>query len=71
MKKHVTPNRGLKVHNPATGKPLPAEGCEVEWNTWWIRRERHGEVTVGKPKPKAKKVTSKSTDRKPASPDEV
>lgn len=62
---YVTPNRGLQVHNPATGKPLPQEGAEVVDSVWWHRRIRHGEVTVGKPKTKAKKVSKKPAEKKP------
>lgn len=44
-KQHLIPKAGLRVVDPATGKPLPAAGAEVEITTYWRRRLRDGDVT--------------------------
>ena len=36
--------------NPATGRPLPPEGADVAWSTYWQRRIRSGDVVVVAPK---------------------
>lgn len=41
---YLIPSPGLRVVNPATGQPLPAEGAEVERDTYWIRRLNDGDV---------------------------
>jgi hypothetical protein len=45
----VKPAEGLRVVNPATGLPLPAEGDSVENGTYWIRRLNDGDVTEQTP----------------------
>lgn len=45
----VKPAQGLRVVNPATGQPLPAEGEVVENGTYWIRRLDDGDVTEETP----------------------
>lgn len=45
----VKPAEGLRVVNPATGQPLPAEGEVVENGTYWIRRLDDGDVTEEAP----------------------
>lgn len=41
----VKPAAGMRVVNPATGQPLPAEGEVVENGTYWIRRLDDADVT--------------------------
>ena len=45
---YVVPAKGLRVLDPARKppSPLPPEGKEVERTTYWLRREREGDVTV-------------------------
>lgn len=65
-KKFVKPKAGLVVRRPDTGQPLPADGAEVNWNSYWARREAEGSVTHSKAKPaKAKpvKATTKQQDQ--------
>jgi len=45
---YLTPAPGLRVVNPATKAPLPAEGETVELDTYWIRRIGDQDVTEGK-----------------------
>lgn len=45
---HLTPAKGLRVIDPATGEPLPPEGKVVEWTTHWARREKDGDVEITK-----------------------
>lgn len=43
---HLTPATGLRVIDPATGQPLPAQGKVVHGNdVYWRRRLNDGEVT--------------------------
>ena len=59
-KVYVVPAAGLRVVDPATGQPLPAEGAEVERGTYWIRRLNDGDVTEGTaPAATTVKATSK------------
>jgi hypothetical protein len=42
----IYPKPGLIVRDPQTRQPLPAEGIEVsEDNTYWLRREREGDIS--------------------------
>lgn len=50
----VKPAAGRRVINPATMRPLPAEGELVEWGTFWIRLRNAGDIVVVEPKPAAK-----------------
>lgn len=43
---HVVPAKGLRVLDPVNRQPLPPEGKEVERSTYWLRRERDGDVTI-------------------------
>ncbi|MDP1673373.1 MAG: DUF2635 domain-containing protein [Burkholderiales bacterium] len=57
QKLFVKPAAGRRVLDPATRKALPAEGAEVERNTYWLRRLREGDVAEGRAaasKPKSK-----------------
>lgn len=58
----VVPIEGREVINPATGKPIPAGGIEVEESNWWNRRLRHGEVTFGEKKPARKPPARRKKD---------
>jgi len=54
---HVKPTRQeVKVLDPTTRLNLPLEGAEVERSSYWIRRERDGDVQISEPKkaPRAK-----------------
>ena len=43
----------LKVLDPVTLKPLPADGAEVEeTSSYWARRIQDGDVVAVDPKPK-------------------
>jgi hypothetical protein len=46
---HVTPREGYIVRDPVTLKALPAEGRRVVRTSFWARRLRDGDVTLGKP----------------------
>lgn len=52
-RKIVTPLNGLAVVDPDTNRPLPAEGAEVVWSTYWQRRLNDGDISV-KEAPKSK-----------------
>ena len=41
----VKPAHDRRVVDPATRKPLPADGAEVERSVYWLRRLREGDVT--------------------------
>lgn len=47
--KHVAPAKAnVKVRDPQDGEHLPPEGRIVEVNlSYWKRRERDGDVTIG------------------------
>lgn len=42
----ATPKEGMLVRQE-NGKPLAAEGESVDRNSFWLRRERDGDVTLG------------------------
>lgn len=46
----------VQVRDNQTGKPLPADGAEVEMTAYWLRRERDGDVVRAKPKRTTKKA---------------
>ena len=46
MKVFATPAPGLIVRHPDTGKPLDAAGEPVERTSYWLRRERDGDVSL-------------------------
>jgi hypothetical protein len=66
---YVTPAQDLKVIDPATGKPLPSEGAEVVKSNWWMRRIRHGEVTLRKQTATAPKTPARKTQPRRRKPD--
>ena len=33
-----------RIPDPATGLPLPNDGCEVTWSSYWTRREADGDL---------------------------
>lgn len=41
----LAPRSGMVVIDPATSKPLPADGVDVEMNSYWVRRLQDGDVT--------------------------
>lgn len=48
----VVPARaGLRVVDPETKQPLPAEGARVRRSTYWIRRRQQGDVLEVPPTP--------------------
>lgn len=66
-KRYIKPAReGLVVRQPHNGRPLPAEGGEVAWNRYWMRRMSDGSVVKAEPhkkQPKAK-AAPVATDEK-------
>lgn len=56
QKTFVKPAAGRRVLDPATRKPLPAEGAEVERTPYWLRRLREGDVTEGRAAPSKPKT---------------
>lgn len=66
MKRYIKPGEGLVVRQPHNGRPLPAEGAEVEWNRYWMRRMADGSVVKATPpkQPKAKATPPAATDDK-------
>lgn len=53
-------NAAIIVPNPENqSKPLAAEGEEVNNTRYWKRRKDEGDVTIGKPSPKAKPKAEK------------
>ncbi|WP_445157405.1 DUF2635 domain-containing protein [Halomonas sp. E14] len=67
-KRFIKPAReGLVVRQPLNGRPLPAEGAEVDWSGYWARRMADGSVVKAKPPQKTKaKPTAVATDQKEA-----
>lgn len=68
QKVFATPKEGILVRHE-TGKPLDAAGEAVERNSYWLRRERDGDVTLSPvppaepeptPDPAATKKTTKA-----------
>jgi hypothetical protein len=55
----LIPKEGVRVVEPISHTPLPAEGALVEESTYWLRRLRDGDVTAEVPAAKPAKTTSK------------
>ncbi len=70
----LKPLEGILTPDPATGKPLPAEGSRVELTTYWRRRLANREVTAPEnpglmepePRPAAAKTVAKAATVTPA-----
>lgn len=58
----ATPKEGVLVRQE-NGKPLAAEGEAVERNSYWLRRERDGDVTLA---PVPKKAAPDGAEPTPA-----
>lgn len=60
----LKPKSGLTVIDPATRKPLAADGAEVSDTTYWRRRLADGDVERAEPSTttKAKKATKKNPE---------
>lgn len=41
----LVPRTGMIVIDPATRKALPADGIDVEMDSYWIRRMKDGDVS--------------------------
>lgn len=53
---YFTPKAGLLVRDPATKRPVPAEGQRVKSHEdYWVRRANDGDGTLGE-NPPAKKA---------------
>jgi hypothetical protein len=48
----IIPRTGMIVLDPVTHKALPAEGAEVEVDSYWIRRLNDGDVFEPPVRPK-------------------
>lgn len=58
---YLKPGDGLKVVDPDTGEPLPADGADVPKTPYWLRRLRDGDVTrTARPKTRTKNKESSS-----------
>lgn len=44
----IQPAAGVRVLDPATGRPLGPEPCEVELSSYWRRRLAEGAVSVAR-----------------------
>lgn len=68
-KRYVKPaEEGLVVRQPHNGQPLPAEGADVHWSGYWVRRKAEGSIVETaapkktKAKPSAPAVDTKESD---------
>jgi hypothetical protein len=59
---------GLTVIDPSSGFPLPAEGKEVNLDTFWFRRLEQGDCVRCEDAPPAAEKTSAETKRAVKSP---
>lgn len=66
-KRFIKPEKPtLVIRDPANGKPLPADGAEVTWSTFWARRYRDGSVVDAKPPKPVKAAATKPVPKKEA-----
>lgn len=56
----VKPQKGRSVPDPARGDLLPADGRNVEENSYWLRREADGDIVRVN---KVKQIKVKTDDR--------
>lgn len=67
-KRFIKPAPGLVVRQPHNGQPLPAEGAEVGWSGYWVRRLAEGSIVESaapkktKAKPAGEANPSKESD---------
>jgi hypothetical protein len=47
----VIPKPGIRVRHPETGRIIAAEGETVERSTYWLRRQRDGDVSIEQVRP--------------------
>lgn len=52
MKIKIKPADGMIVRDPQTKQAIPAEGCEVDQSSYWLRRLKSGCVSLIVEKPK-------------------
>lgn len=67
-KRYIKPAReGLVVRRPSDDRPLPAEGAEVDWSGYWMRRKAEGSIVEAQPpKPTKAKPQGEATNKKEA-----
>lgn len=51
----VKPSPGIKLRDPILKTLIPDQGAEVPESSFWLRRIRDGDVTVGQPTSVAKR----------------
>lgn len=64
----VVPKAGVLIRNPRTMQQLPAEGLEISFNepdaeTFWLRREQDGDVTILENAPVAPVIANNKADK--------
>lgn len=55
----VRPAPGMKVRDPDSRLPLPAEGREVPESSYWVRKIRSGDVVLADPAAPGRRVTER------------
>lgn len=60
MKVLVIPKKDLIVRDPVNKIPIPKEGKEVEYNSFWKKREKDKDVIVKKLEQKPEKKEPKN-----------
>ncbi|MCJ8285104.1 DUF2635 domain-containing protein [Halomonas sp.] len=64
-KRFIKPAReGLVVRQPHNGQPLPAEGAEVDWSGYWMRRMADGSVVKATPPKQTKAKPTPAAEQK-------
>lgn len=61
----ITPRAGRRPVFPGTNRPVPAEGVEVNLETYWLRCERDGAIEIHDPQKatRAKRGTTAPADK--------
>lgn len=57
---YVVPAEGLQVRDPKTADHLPTKGREVQDNSYWRRRIKDEDVTLGNSTAEAKSTSTKT-----------
>lgn len=64
MRLNIRPARsGLRVINPATGRPLPERGAAVIFDQYWRRRLADGDVVKTRKRKRAPKPETPNADK--------
>ena len=64
--KFLVPKKDLLVRDPLSKTPMPEAGLLVDWNSFWRRRVKQGDCTIGVPEEPKVVYTAEELEGTPA-----